>query len=92
MIAGKVATEHRRNPTVWINDAWAADELLVKRAGIYCSRPRMLIFAELGAGQWNMLNMYTITKQQRERFRDHRKLTHFGVGVQQVTRQTTLPV
>lgn len=45
----------------------------------------MLVFAELGAGQWNMLNMYTITKQQRERFRDHRKLTHLGVGVQQVT-------
>lgn len=44
----------------------------------------MLIFAELGAGQWNMLNMYTVTRQQRERFRDHRKLTHLGVGVQQV--------
>jgi hypothetical protein len=44
----------------------------------------MLIFAELGAGQWNMLNMYTVTKQQRERFRDHRKLTHLGVGVHQV--------
>ena len=31
-----------------------------------------------------MLNMYTITKKQRERFRDHRKLTHLGVGIQQV--------
>ena len=28
--------------------------------------------------------MYTITKAQRERFRDHRRLTHFGVGIQQV--------
>lgn len=74
----------RRKPTVWINDAWAAHDILVKRAGIYCSRPRNLIFAELGAGQWNMLNMYTITKAQRERFRDHRKLTHLGVGIQQV--------
>ncbi|KZM25572.1 heme binding [Ascochyta rabiei] len=79
-----------RRPTVWINDAWAANEILVKRAGIYCSRPKMLIFAELGAGQWNMLNMYTVTKQQRERFRDHRKLTHLGVGVQQVQRYRNL--
>lgn len=76
-------TPHRK-PTVWINDAWAAHDILIKRAGIYCSRPHNLIFAELGAGQWNMLNMYTITKAQRERFRDHRKLTHLGVGIQQV--------
>ena len=67
----------------WINDAWAADELLVKRAGICCSRPRMLMFAELGVGQWNLLHKYTYTREQRERFRDLRKLTHQGVGVQQ---------
>ncbi|KAF2132991.1 cytochrome P450 [Dothidotthia symphoricarpi CBS 119687] len=75
-----------RKPTVWINDAWAADEILVKRAGTYCSRPHNLIFAELGSGQWNMLNMYTITRKQRERFRDLRKLTHHGVvfDIQQV--------
>jgi hypothetical protein len=73
-----------RNPTIWVNDAWAAHELLVKRAGIYCSRPRMLVFAELGAGQWNLLNMHTVTREQRERFRVQRKLTHQGVGVQQV--------
>ncbi len=85
------AEQTSRNATVWINDAWAADEILVKRAGIYCSRPRMLIFAELGAGQWNMLNMYTITRQQRERFRDHRKLTHLGVGVQKVSRMLWPP-
>lgn len=71
---------------MWINDAWAADQLLVKRAGIYCSRPRMLVFAELGAGQWNLLNMYTTTPKQRDRFRVQRKLTHQGVGVQQVKR------
>jgi hypothetical protein len=73
-----------RRPTVWVNDAWSAHELLTKRAGIYCSRPRMLVFAEMGAGQWNLLNMYTETPTQRERFRVLRKLTHAGVGIQQV--------
>ncbi|KAF1935186.1 cytochrome P450 [Clathrospora elynae] len=75
-----------RNPTVWINDAWTANELLDKRAGIYCSRPRMLVFAELGAGQNNLVNLITTTPAQRERFRALRKLTHQGVGIQQVKR------
>lgn len=39
-----------RRPTIWICDAWAADELLNKRAAIYASRPRMVVFSELGAG------------------------------------------
>lgn len=73
-----------RNPTVWINDAWTASELLDKRAGIYCSRPRMLVFAELGAGQNNLVNLITTTQAQRERFRALRKITHQGVGIQQV--------
>lgn len=73
-----------RNPTVWINDAWSASELLDKRAGIYSSRPRMVVFAELGAGQNNMVNMYTMTPEQRERWRVHRKLMHHAVGSQQV--------
>lgn len=69
-----------RNPTVWINDAWAASELLDKKAGIYASRPRMLVFAELtGIGQSNLVNMY-----YGDRWRVHRKLTHMGVGLQQV--------
>ncbi|KAF2787546.1 cytochrome P450 [Melanomma pulvis-pyrius CBS 109.77] len=75
-----------RNPTVWINDAWAANELLDKRAGIYCSRPRMLVFAELGAGQNNLVNMITTTQAERDRFRVQRKLMHQGVGIQQVKR------
>jgi hypothetical protein len=78
-----------RKPTIWIDDAWAAHELLVKRAGIYNSRPRMLMFAELGMGQSNLLHKYIYTKQQRERYRDLRKLTHHGVGVQQVCRANT---
>ena len=73
-----------RRPTIWINDAWAANEILVKRAGIYSSRPRMLMFAELGVGQANLLHKQTYTKGQRERFRDLRKITHHGVGIQQV--------
>lgn len=73
-----------RNPTVWINDAWAASELFEKRAGVYSSRPRMTVFAELGAGQSNLVNMYTWTTEQRERWRVQRKLMHQGVGVQQV--------
>jgi hypothetical protein len=44
----------------------------------------MLMFAELMGGQWNLLHMYTYTKEQRERFRDLRKVTHHGVGIQQV--------
>ncbi|KUJ09438.1 putative cytochrome P450 [Mollisia scopiformis] len=68
-----------RNPTVWICDAWAASELLDKRAGIYPSRPRMVVFGELGPGQTNLVSMY-----YGDRWRVHRKLTHIGVGLQQV--------
>ncbi|KAK6842968.1 hypothetical protein PG995_001982 [Apiospora arundinis] len=75
-----------RNPTIWICDAWAASDLFEKKAGIYSSRPRMIVFAELGAGQSNFLNMYTTTPEQRERWRAHRKLMHQGVGVQSVRR------
>lgn len=73
-----------RNPTVWINDAWAASDLFEKRAGIYSSRPKMLVFAELGAGQSNLVNQYTFNPEQRERWRLQRKLMHHGVGVQAV--------
>ncbi|KAI0136155.1 cytochrome P450 [Xylariales sp. AK1849] len=75
-----------RNPTIWINDAWVASEIFEKRAGIYSSRPRMVVFAELGAGQSNLVNMYTMTPEQRDRWRVHRKLMHHGVGVQSVRR------
>ncbi|OAL36015.1 hypothetical protein AYO20_04676 [Fonsecaea nubica] len=68
-----------RNPTVWICDAWAASELLDKRAAIYSSRPRMIVFGELGLGQNNIVTMY-----YGDRWRLHRKLTHMGVGLQHV--------
>lgn len=75
-----------RNPTVWINDAWTAHALLEKRAQIYTSRPRMLVFAELGSGQNNLVNMITTTEAGRDRWRVQRKVTHHGVGIQQVRR------
>lgn len=71
-----------RNPTVWLNDAQSASDLLDKKAALYASRPRMLVFAELsGFGQTNMVNMF-----YGERWRVHRKLTHMGVGMQQLRR------
>jgi len=45
----------------------------------------MLMFAELMSGQMNLLHKYTYTKEQRERFRDLRRVTHQGVGIQQVS-------
>ncbi|KAI9694767.1 MAG: hypothetical protein M1822_000383 [Bathelium mastoideum] len=39
----------------------------------------MVVFAELGAGQSNLVNMY-----YGDRWRLHRKLTHIGVGLQQI--------
>jgi hypothetical protein len=46
----------------------------------------MVVFAELGSGQNNLVNMITTTPEMRERFRIQRKLMHQGVGVQQVKR------
>ena len=43
------------------------------------------MFAELMGGQNNLLHKYTYTREQRERFRDLRKLTHQGVGIQRVS-------
>jgi hypothetical protein len=51
---------------------------------MYNSRPRMLIVAELGAGQANLLHKYIYTKEQCDRFRILKKFTHVGVGIQQV--------
>lgn len=43
----------------------------------------------MGVGQWNLIALYTMTPAQRTRFRKLRKLTHLGVGVQQVTYKDT---
>ena len=79
-----------RNPTVWINDAWSASELLDKKAQIYSSRPRMVVFAELtGMHQSSDPNVKhpgtnLVTMYYGDRWRVHRKITHMGVGLQQV--------
>ncbi|EPE02437.1 cytochrome p450 [Ophiostoma piceae UAMH 11346] len=75
-----------RNPTVWINDAWCAHEILEKKAQIYASRPRMVVFGELGTGQTNLVTMRVRNNAERENWRVHRKLMHLGVGVQAVRR------
>ncbi|EXJ57298.1 hypothetical protein A1O7_07645 [Cladophialophora yegresii CBS 114405] len=68
-----------RSPTVWICEAQAASEMLDKRAAIYSSRPRMVVFGELSFGQSNIVSMF-----YGDRWRLHRKLTHMGVGLQHV--------
>ncbi|KAH8915872.1 putative cytochrome P450 [Atractiella rhizophila] len=68
-----------RNPTIWLNDQNSAYELLEKRAGVYSSRPRMIVFGELGTGQWAL-----VTMRYGERWRVHRKITHQGIGAQMV--------
>ncbi|KAK3721978.1 hypothetical protein LTR37_002794 [Vermiconidia calcicola] len=79
-----------RNPTVWINDAWSASELLDKKAAIYASRPRMVVFAELtNMGQSSdphakIPGSNLVTMYYGDRWRVHRKLTHLGVGLQKV--------
>lgn len=79
-----------RSPTVWINDAWSASELLDKKAAIYASRPRMVVFAELtdmhqsADPNAKMPGNNLVTMFYGERWRVHRKITHLGVGLQQV--------
>ncbi|KAM7193238.1 putative cytochrome P450 E-class, group I [Rhypophila sp. PSN 637] len=73
-----------RNPTLWINDAWAAQEIFEKKAQIYASRPRMVVFGELGSGQSSLVTMRLLNNTDREHWRIHRKLMHIGVGVQSV--------
>lgn len=64
-----------RNSTVWLNEAWTASELLDMRAGTSSSRPLIVVFGELGAGQESLLSI---------KFRVDRKLTHMAMGLQQV--------
>jgi len=68
-----------RTPTVWLNDAWSASELLDKRAATFSSRPDMVVFGKLSFDQEAL-----VTMKYGDRFRVHRKLTHGGVGMQQV--------
>jgi len=72
-------------PTVWLNDAWVADELLNKRAAIYSSRPELIVFRDLGTGPSNIISM-----RYDSRWRDMRKVTHHGIGMQQTRSYRTI--
>lgn len=72
------------NPTVWLNDAWTAHEIFEKKAQVYASRPRMVVFGELGSGQSSLVTMQIRNTAERDRWRVHRKLMHAGVGSQAV--------
>ncbi|CZR68062.1 probable cytochrome P450 CYP2 subfamily [Phialocephala subalpina] len=68
-----------RNPTIWVNDAPTASDLLDKRAATFSSRPHMVVFGDLAFGQNSLVTMY-----YGDRFRVHRKLSHMGFGLQRV--------
>lgn len=44
----------------------------------------MVVFGELGDGQYSLVTMKTQNQQDRERWRGHRKLMHMAVGIQTV--------
>lgn len=64
-----------RAPSIIVNDAWTASELMEKRANIYSSRPRHVVLGD-------MLNN-TDTNQTLltygDRWRIHRKLTVYPI-------------
>jgi len=60
-----------RNPTVVLNDAWTASDLMDKRANIYSSRPTFVIPGVLMDGE----NSNQTMLPYGDRWRLHRKLT-----------------
>lgn len=44
----------------------------------------MVVFGELGDGQFSLVTMKTRNAEERDRWRGHRKLMHMAVGVQTV--------
>ncbi|EFX02538.1 cytochrome p450 monooxygenase [Grosmannia clavigera kw1407] len=83
---GEQAVDLLRVVIETINDAWCAHEILEKKAQVYASRPRMVVFGELGTGQTNLVTMRVRSAAERDHWRIHRKLMHLGVGVQAVRR------
>ncbi|KAI1624415.1 cytochrome P450 [Exophiala viscosa] len=69
-----------RKPTIIVNDAWSASDLLEKRDKLYSSRPHIIVMGD-------MLNQ-TETNQTcavyGDHWRLHRRLTHTVVGSQAV--------
>ncbi|KAG8628544.1 hypothetical protein KVT40_004417 [Elsinoe batatas] len=67
-------------PTMVLNDAWVASDLLEKRAALYASRPTMVVMADV-SGQTHV-NQTTLP--YGDRWRNHRKTMHTAVGSQAV--------
>ncbi|KAG9241408.1 hypothetical protein BJ878DRAFT_394840, partial [Calycina marina] len=72
-----------RNLAIWIHDAWAAYELFEKRAQLYSSSLRMVVFGELALGKSNMVSMRR-DDAEMSKWRAHRRLMYLSVGVQVV--------
>lgn len=66
-----------RSPTVILNDAWTASDLMDKRANIYSSRPTFQVPGRLMAGEKYNQTMLPYG----DRWRLHRKLTVFPLPV-----------
>jgi hypothetical protein len=60
-----------RQPTIVLNDAWTASDLMDKRANIYSSRPIFQVPGEVMGGRFANQTML----QYNDRWRLHRKLT-----------------
>jgi len=62
-----------RAPSIFVNDAWAASDLMEKRANIYSSRPRHVVLGDLLGN--THANQVLLT--YGDQWRVHRKLTVF---------------
>lgn len=60
-----------RVPSIFVNDAWAASDLMEKRANIYSSRPRHVVLGDLLGNS----NCNQVLLEYGDRWRIHRKLT-----------------
>jgi len=60
-----------RAPSIFVNDAWAASDLMEKRANIYSSRPRHVVMGDLLHNTNSNQTLFTYG----DKWRVHRKLT-----------------
>jgi|SRR5579862_3431345 Cytochrome P450 len=60
-----------RVPSIFVNDAWAASDLMEKRANIYSGRPRHVVLGDLLGNT----NSNQTLLGYNDRWRIHRKLT-----------------
>jgi hypothetical protein len=59
-----------RAPSIFVNDAWTASDLMEKRANIYSSRPRHVVLGEILGNQKNQT-----LQEYGDSWRIHRRLT-----------------